>query len=448
MLSGPLPVRRVRRAPPADHVGPRRRHGPRRARGPRRVAIVNGGTIPDRGLYGVFLAGEDGAGSLRVGELDEEMVFESRVGRRFSSARRRGASRRSRTIASSSRRRPGEPGKMPFWHGDRPGRPREFGEPSASSPASLAAASRRRRAKRLAGRPRLDGRAAGNLVAYLGEQAEATGEVPSDRTIVVERFADELGDWRVCVLSPFGARVHAPWATAVAGAAEANDWRRSRGDLVGRRHRVPPARADEPPDVVASSCRPPMRSRTRSSRSLGQTSLFAARFRENAARALLLPRRYPGRRTRSGRSASGRPICWRSRRSTGRSRSCSRRTANACATCSTFRAWSSSCAASSPRSMRVVTVDSRTPSPFAASLLFSFVANFIYDGDAPLAERRAQALRSTRRSCGAPRRSRAARAARRRGDRRRSSARCSGWTGEPGPARRRRCTTSCSRSAI
>ena len=390
MLSGRYPSDEFAELKPRitwDRVG-----GRIRAReGAGRVAVVNAGTIPDRGLYGVFLAGEDPRRSLRVGELDEEMVFESRTGDVFvlgASSWRIEEISHDRVIVSPA---PGQPGKMPFWHGDRPGRPREFGEAIGELSRTLAAEKPKEAAKRLQDLHGLDRRAAGNLVAYLGEQAEATGEVPSDRTVVVERYRDEIGDWRVCVLSPFGARVHAPWATAVLARLKES----TGGDVEGiwsddgMVFRLPesdeapevslflPA-ADEIEDAVVAN--------------LGQTSLFAARFRENAARALLLPRRYPGRRSPlwAQRKRSADLLAVASRFGSfpillETYRECLRDVFDLPGTVEILRRIAS-------RRIRVVTVDSRTPSPFAASLLFSYVSNFIYDGDAPLAERRAQAL--------------------------------------------------------
>ncbi|MEO8350068.1 MAG: DEAD/DEAH box helicase, partial [Acidobacteriota bacterium] len=264
--------------------------------GARRVAVVNAGTIPDRGLYGVFLAGEETGKSRRVGELDEEMVFESRVGEVFllgASSWRIEEITHDRVIVTPA---PGEPGKMPFWHGDRPGRPPEFGRAIGELTRTLAAETRRDAVKRLTGEHGLDPRAASNLRAYVEEQSEATGEVPSDRTIVVERYLDDMGDWRVCILSPFGARVHAPWATAVL--AKLGSERASDAEMLwsddGIVFRLP--ESDEPPDVADFF---PASDEVEDlvTRSLGSTSLFAARFRENAARALLLPRRHPGRRS-------------------------------------------------------------------------------------------------------------------------------------------------------
>ena len=185
---------------------------------------------------------------------------------------------------------------MPFWHGDRPGRPTEFGQAIGALARELSAMKPEAAAKRLREEHGLDARAATNLIAYLDEQREATGEVPSDRTIVVERYQDDIGDWRVCVLSPWGARVHAPWATAALAAlreSHAGDVEALWSDD-GMVFRVP--ESDAPPEV--SLFLPPAEEvEDLVVRSLGESSLFAARFRENAARALLLPRRHPGRRS-------------------------------------------------------------------------------------------------------------------------------------------------------
>ena len=393
MLSGRYPSDEFAELRPRltwDRVG-----GTVRAReGAQRIAVVNAGTIPDRGLYGVFLggAGDDPRRSLRVGELDEEMVFESRPGDVFvlgASSWRILEITHDRVTVSPA---PGEPGRMPFWHGDRPGRPTEFGEAIGQLSRDRW---RRRRSRKRSGVCGSDTGwircAAANLVAYLREQAQATGEVPSDRTIVVERYRDEIGDWRVCVLSPFGARVHAPWATAVTARLEES----TAGEVEaiwsddGMVFRLP--ESDEPPEVsLLIPAADEIEDRV--VRSLGQTSLFAARFRENAARALLLPRRHPGRRS---------PL-WAQRRRAADLLAVAARYGSFPILLETYR----ECLRDvfdlpglvdilrriESRRIRVVTVDSHMPSPFAASLLFSYVANFIYDGDAPLAERRAQAL--------------------------------------------------------
>lgn len=366
--------------------------GTLRARqGARRLAVVSGGTIPDRGLYGVFLAGEPGTTMRRVGELDEEMVFESRAGDVFllgASSWRIEDITPDRVIVSPA---PGQPGKMPFWRGDQAGRPAAFGRVIGKLTRELGGLTPAAARRRLTRDHGLDERAAQNLVTYLAEQKSATGELPSDTTIVVERWLDELGDWRVCVLSPFGARVHAPWLTAVLARL-----REARGVTVeglwsddGMVFRFPEAEAppetepllpapDEVEDLVV--------------RHLGETAVFAARFRENAARALLLPRRYPGRRSPlwAQRQRAADLLAVASRFGSfpillETYRECLREVFDVPALIEILRQVRS-------RQVRVLTVDSRRPSPFAGSLLFTYVANFLYDGDAPLAERRAQAL--------------------------------------------------------
>src|SRR5207302_823349 len=360
--------------------------------GAARVAVVNGGTIPDRGLYGVFLLGQsEGKTSRRVGELDEEMVFETRTGEVFvlgASSWRVEEVTHDKVLVSPA---PGEPGKMPFWHGDRPGRPLEFGQMVGKLARELAAAKPADAEERLREKHGLDERAARNLVQYLREQVEVTGEVPSDRTVVVERYVDEVGDWRVCVLTPFGARVHAPWATAVVARLKAG--RETEIESMysddGMVFRLP--ESDEPPDPELFFPAPD-EIEDLVTRSLGGTSLFAARFRENAARALLLPRRHPGKRS---------PL-WAQRKRAADLLAVAQRYGSFPILLETYReclrdvfdlpGLTELLRRVQDRRVRVVTADTRTPSPFASSLLFAYVANFIYDGDAPLAERRAQAL--------------------------------------------------------
>lgn len=360
-------------------------------RGAQRIAVANAGTIPDRGLYGVFLAGETGEASRRVGELDEEMVFESRPGDVFllgASSWRIAEITHDRVLVIPA---PGEPGKMPFWRGDGPGRPREFGEAIGELARRLLEQPPARASASLQADHGLDPRAAHNLLEYLQEQREATGEVPSDRTIVVERFLDEVGDWRVSVLSPFGARVHIPWALAVS--ARLREHSLGEVDVMwsddGMVFRLP--ESDTPPGSAELFPAPediePMLMRE-----LSQSSLFASRFRENASRALLLPRRTPGRRT---------PLWVQRRRAADLLKVASRydgfpillETYRECLKdvfdLEGLRALLRDV---ERRSLRVQVVDSEQPSPFASSLLFDYVANFIYEGDAPLAERRAQAL--------------------------------------------------------
>ena len=358
--------------------------------GARRVAVVNGGTIPDRGLYGVFLGGAD-RGAARVGELDEEMVFESRVGETFvlgASTWRIEDISHDRVLVSPA---PGEPGKMPFWKGETAGRPLEFGRAIGALVRTLEQLPVTAARERLVRDHDLAPAAAETLVAYLREQKAETGVLPDDRTVVIERCRDELGDWRVCLLSPLGGRVLAPWAMAVAGRLrEERDlpvetmWT-DEGFVV----RFP--ETDDPPDpgwmlpdaanverlVVGQ---------------LSSTTLFAAKFRECAARALLLPRRRPGQR---------RPL-WQQRKRAADLLSVASRFGSFPILLETYReclrdlfdmpALAAILRDVGTRHLRVVTVDRTTPSPFAASLLFGYVANYLYDGDAPLPERRAQAL--------------------------------------------------------
>jgi ATP-dependent Lhr-like helicase len=356
--------------------------------GVKSIAILNGGTIPDRGLYGVFLSGANKP--VRVGELDEEMVFEARAGERFvlgASTWRIDEITHDRVLVSPA---PGEPGKMPFWHGDRPGRPIEFGRRIGALMRELREMPRSAAVVKLVQEHDLDPQAAENVLRFLVDQELATREVPDDRTIVIERVRDELGDWRVCVLTPLGSRIHAPWAMAAAAKLKAAGvdvetmW--TEDGFVLRF-----ADTDAPPEVGALL----MGSEEASQlvmQQLGSTALFAAKFREAASRALLLPRR----------RADGRTPLWQQRKRAHdllsvaagypgfpmlleAYRECLRDVFDMPALMETLRAIET-------RAIRVHVTDSRTPSPFAASLLFGYVANYIYDGDAPLAERRAQAL--------------------------------------------------------
>ncbi|HEY5475501.1 MAG TPA: DEAD/DEAH box helicase [Tepidiformaceae bacterium] len=352
------------------------------------IAIVNAGTIPDRGLYGVFL----GVGGPRVGELDEEMVYESRPGETFllgASTWRIEQITRDQVIVSPA---PGEPGKMPFWKGDGVGRPLEFGRAIGEFTRMLDGINDEAVAvERLVRGHDLDERAARNLLAYLAEEKEATGALPTDRTIVVERFRDELGDWRVILLTPFGGRVHAPWAQAI----EATLAERGGFDVQtiwsddGIAVRF--AGGEEPPGIDSLLPAPEDVENLVTDR-LADTALFAARFRENAGRALLLPRRRPGARS---------PL-WLQRQ----------RSANLLAVASKYGSFPiiletyREClrdvfdlpglievlAAIRSRAIRIASVETNHASPFARSLLFDYVAAYMYEGDAPLAERRAQAL--------------------------------------------------------
>jgi ATP-dependent Lhr-like helicase len=257
--------------------------------GVKKIAILNGGTIPDRGLYGVFLAGT-GSKPVRVGELDEEMVFEQRTGDTFilgASTWRVEEITHDRVLVSPA---PGDPGKMPFWHGDQAGRPLEFGRRIGALVRTLRELPRSVAVSTLTGEHDLDPKAAENVMRYLADQELATETVPDDRNIVVERVRDELGDWRMCCLTPFGSKVHAPWAMAVTARIRANGgpevetmW--SEDGFVLRF----PESSDPPP--VEHLLLEPEEAAELVLRQLGSTALFAAKFRESASRALLLPRR-------------------------------------------------------------------------------------------------------------------------------------------------------------
>jgi ATP-dependent helicase Lhr and Lhr-like helicase len=358
--------------------------------GAKRVAVINGGTIPDRGLYSVFLAGERGPAS-RVGELDEEMVFESRVGETFllgASSWRIEDITHDRVIVSPA---PGQPGKMPFWKADAAGRPLELGRHVGELVRSLRQMPPAAAIQRLTTRHDLDPRAAENLLRYLADQAAATGAVPDDRTIVIERTRDELGDWRICLLSPFGGRIHAPWAMAVVERVRAE----TGGDAEtmwtdeGFVVRFPETEAPPDPALLLPASD---EAEALVVRQLGGTALFAAKFREAAARALLLPRRRPGGRT---------PL-WQQRKRAADLLAVAARFGSFPIILEAYRevlrdvfdipALVETLRRIEGREIRTVTVDSTMPSPFASALLFGYVANYIYDGDAPLAERRAQAL--------------------------------------------------------
>jgi ATP-dependent Lhr-like helicase len=358
--------------------------------GAARLAILNAGTIPDRGLYGVFLAHTEGK-SVRVGELDEEMVFESRPGETFilgASTWRIVDITHDRVTVEPA---PGEPGKMPFWKGDGPGRPLEFGRRIGQLVREMRALPKPAALTRLVADHDLDPNAAENLLQFLEDQQAATGQVPDDRTIVIERTRDELGDWRVCVLTPFGSRIHIPWAMAVSARIRATggpDVETLWGDD-GFVLRFPDT--DEPPDsdwfLVESA-----EAMQLVLRQLGSTALFAGRFREAAGRALLLPRRRPDQRS---------PL-WQLRKRSYDLLSVASRYPSFPMLLETYReclrdvfdmpALIETLRAIEQRQLRVHVIDTNKPSPFASSLLFSYVANFLYDGDAPLAERRAQAL--------------------------------------------------------
>ncbi len=358
--------------------------------GAARLAILNAGTIPDRGLYGVFLAHSEGK-AMRVGELDEEMVFESHPGETFilgASTWRIEEITHDRVLVTPA---PGEPGKMPFWKGDGPGRPLEFGRRIGALVRELRALPRPAALTRLVAEHDLDPGAAENLMQFLADQEAAAGAVPDDRTVVIERCRDELGDWRVCVLSPFGRRIHIPWAMAVSarvragGGPEVETLWSDDGFVL----RFPDT--DEPPDSDWFLVEP-AEAMDLVLRQLGSTALFAGRFREAAGRALLLPRR----------RADIRSPLWQLRKRSYDLLSVAARYPSFPLLLEAYReclrdvfdmpALVEILRAIEQRQLRVQVVETRKPSPFAASLLFSYAANFLYDGDAPLAERRAQAL--------------------------------------------------------
>jgi ATP-dependent Lhr-like helicase len=351
-------------------------------KGARQLAVTNAGTIPDRGLYAVVLP--DGR---RVGELDEEMVYEARPGQTFllgASSWRIEEIQRDRVVVSPA---PGVPGAVPFWKGDSVGRPKELGRAIGEfsrwavdqDPALLTA------------EYDLDELAARNLVDFLQEQQEATRVVPSDRTIVVERFRDEIGDWRLCILSPYGGRVHAAWALALS--AKIRDEHGLESDAIwsddGIIVHLPDA--DEPPgaDLVLIE---PDDLEDRVVAELGSSALFGARFRENAGRALLIPRAYPGKRT---------PL-WQQRLKAQSLLEVAKQYSDFPIILETYReclrdvldvpGLTDLLSALHSRELSLVEVETRTASPFASSLLFDYVATYMYEGDTPNAERRAAAL--------------------------------------------------------
>ncbi|MFH8596225.1 ATP-dependent helicase [Streptomyces rimosus] len=386
--------------------------------GAQRLAVTSGGTIPDRGLFGVFLAGADPKkGGGRVGELDEEMVYESRVGDVFTlgtTSWRIEDITRDRVLVSPA---PGVPGRLPFWKGDQLGRPLELGRALGAFLREIGSVDQEAARARLSAAG-LDDWATGNVLAYLAEQRQSCGHVPDDRTIVVERFRDELGDWRVVVHSPFGAQVHAPWALALgarlaerygmdAQVMHADDGivlRLPDADLMGLDlldsdtgdfdpaargmeydpEQSPVGAADvvfdkgEVDQVVTDQ--------------VGGSALFASRFRECAARALLLPRRTPGKRT---------PL-WQQRQRASQLLQVAGEFGSFPIVLEAVReclqdvfdvpGLTELMGDIEARRVRLVEVTTPEPSPFARSLLFGYVAQFLYEGDSPLAERRAAAL--------------------------------------------------------
>ncbi len=359
--------------------------------GSQKLAVTSGGTIPDRGYFGVFLPAAEARQPRRVGELDEEMVYESRVGDVFvlgASSWRIEDITPDRVLVLPA---PGQPGKLPFWHGDTPGRPAELGQALGAKVRELSALSPEAAVSSLTASG-LDPLAAGNLVSYLSDQRQATGHVPDDKTLVVERFRDELGDWRVVLHSPYGDRVHAPWALAITarlreryGGMDVQALHTDDGIII----RVPDS--DEPPPAGIALLDPEEIGDIITAE-VGGSALFASRFRECAARALLLPRRQPGRRTplwqQRQRSAQlleiaaqfpGFPITLET------VRECLQDVFDVPALTEVLRDLSA-------RRIQLVEVETPTPSPFGRNLMFRYVGAFMYEGDAPLAERRAQAL--------------------------------------------------------
>ncbi|HXP28146.1 MAG TPA: DEAD/DEAH box helicase, partial [Solirubrobacteraceae bacterium] len=360
----------------------------RARKGSRQLAVANAGTIPDRGLYAVTLP--DGR---RVGELDEEMVYEARPGQAFllgASTWRIEEIGRDRVIVTPA---PGAPGAVPFWKGDSVGRPKELG-------AAIGAFSRwavEQEPQALQDGYDLDERAARNLLTYLREQQEATRVLPSERTIVLERFRDEIGDWRLCVLSPFGGRVHSAWGLALSArireqlGIEADAISSDDGivlhlpDLDADEAEALPSAAEliaiEPADVEQAIVA-----------ELGGSALFGARFRENASRALLIPRAYPGKRT---------PL-WQQRLKAQNLLEVARRYSDFPIVLETYReclrdvldvpGLEELLRGLQTREIALVEVETQTASPFASSLLFDYVATYMYEGDTPSAERRAAAL--------------------------------------------------------
>ncbi|MDN4597306.1 Lhr family ATP-dependent helicase [Leifsonia virtsii] len=356
--------------------------------GAQRLAVTSGGTIPDRGLFGVYMVGEKAS---RVGELDEEMVYESRVGDVFalgSTSWRIQEITHDRVLVTPAF---GEPGRLPFWKGDGIGRPAELGRAVGAFTRELSSASPADAELRCV-EAGLDAWATSNLLAFLREQKEATGHVPTDKTLVVERFRDELGDWRVVLHSPFGMQVHSPWALAVqarvrerygidAGAMAADD-----GIVV----RIPDTEA-QPPGGELFVFEPAELDELVTAE-VGGSALFASRFRESAARALLLPKYNPGKRS---------PL-WQQRQKAAQLLDVARKYPSFPIILETIRevlqdvydlgALTDVAKQIEQRSIRLVEAATETASPFARSLLFGYVAAFMYEGDSPLAERRAAAL--------------------------------------------------------
>lgn len=364
--------------------------------GSQRLAVTSGGTIPDRGLFTVMTPGSEGSPGSRVGELDEEMVYESRVGDTFllgTSAWRVQDITHDRVIVVPA---PGEPARMPFWKGDAPGRPLELGRAYGKFVREVSTMDNTAAKERLT-EAGLDAWAGENLITYLAEQREATRHIPDDRTMLIERFRDELGDWRMVVHSPFGAQVNAPWALAIS--ARLRERRGIETQVVhsddGIVVRLPDLVDDSGAEIVAGSedvLLDPDEVEQIVVAEVGGSALFASRFRECAARSLLLPRRDPRRRT---------PL-WQQRQRSAQLLSVAAKyerfpvVLEAMREClqdvydvaglgelmSDVRA----------RRVKVVEVETQSASPFARSMMFGYAGLFLYDADLPLAERRAAAL--------------------------------------------------------
>ncbi|HEX4557976.1 MAG TPA: ATP-dependent helicase, partial [Mycobacterium sp.] len=359
--------------------------------GAQRLAVTSGGAIPDRGLFTVYLATEAEKPS-RVGELDEEMVYESRPGDVISL----GATSWRITEITHDRvlviPAPGQPARLPFWRGDDVGRPAELGAALGAFTGELAGLDRDAFDRRCATLG-FDAYATENLWKLLDDQRTATNAVPTDTTLLVERFRDELGDWRVILHSPYGLRVHGPLALAVGRRLYERfgiDEKPTASDdgivvrLPDTMEETPPGAelfvfdADEIDPIVTAE--------------VGGSALFASRFRECAARALLLPRRHPGRRS---------PL-WHQRQRAAQLLDVARKYPDFPVVLETIReclqdvydvpALVDLMAGIAQRRVRVLETETAKPSPFAASLLFGYLGAFMYEGDSPLAERRAAAL--------------------------------------------------------
>lgn len=356
-------------------------------RGAKQVAVFNAGTIPDRGTYGVFL----GEGGPRLGELDEEMVHESAPGQNVmlgATTWRIDQITRDRVLVTPA---PGETGKLPFWRGDGPGRPAELGRAMGAFARSVVSKPREEAEAWLRSDYRLDEFAARNLVEFIGEQKSVTGTIPTDVSITVERFRDELGDWRICILSPLGARVNAPWALAVQARLENHFgfeiqtmW--SDDGIVLRLVDV-----EDLPELDLLLPDPDEVEETIVDQ-LAHSALFAGQFRENAGRALLLPRQRANART---------PL-WQQRLKSQQLLAVAREFPSFPVIIETYRsclkdvfdlpALKDTLSAIRRRDIRVDVVETTSPSPFSSSLVFAYVAAYLYEGDSPLAERKAQAL--------------------------------------------------------